>query len=829
MDRRLLLATGLLLLVAVTLLIASFRPEATPLHAAVQEPGEEPSVRAAELSHGVGPEVAPESRAALDREEVEPAEPQESRAPRLLHREAAGDEQVVVRVHLELAAESGFALGGRTVEAQSWIGETDETFVHEAVTDEDGMAVLRFAEPVHIDWVKYLPPPESGLGLALVEEHIDLSLGAVYEKTLQIGSGCSLLGTVLHTDGRPVAGVEIHAYYNGDVWSDLNDWNPGPATAVSGPDGTFELRSLCPGTWGIAVRPRGWLQVHPNLDDPEDGVSLFQLQAGQRRAAGVFRVTELHRFEVTVEDPAGRPLAGMRLRLEPLEFHTPALQLSGGGLDGPSGLQKFLSGQPAGALPASGPGVVRWYYGALNSYTGEDGVAQCLAVPGAWNLTLAPRMERGSAGAHTYERALQVPSGDVRVTYPYGLMRFEGRVVNTAGEPVSRVRVRLLRDFENQTSSDYTRSDGSGKFVFQGLVPSGEYRLRLQQSGYVTGEWNVAPGSGSEPQTYVMRPSRNLRLEVRDPAGEPIVGHRFALLSGVPDATVVPLQPGEASLLETAKHFNSARRTNRRGEVSLVGLLPGTYEVGLMLPYANGSYDGRGNPRLEYRLFQSWSLPVQDEPHELVVDLGTYTPPPARQQTVYFGVVRDASTGSPLEDATVHVEGLESRSRRRIDRTDSDGEFRIVATPGRTRVTVARDGYVPLSFETSFEPGEQSQEFRLQPGGREVVVLLRDRQGQPLPGVEVNLLDEAGRAVYADLSQHRGEFRWRSNGFAPEGELRMKNVRAGLLRIEVEFWNHEAGSCEIRVAEGSGQQEITARLPKSLDEIRAEMLRARDD
>ncbi|QRK11146.1 erythromycin esterase family protein [Archangium violaceum] len=124
-------------------------------------------------------------------------------------------------------------------------------------------------------------------------------------RTQTVPEGPSLSGVVLGADGTPLEGARVALIPFVPAWNLRTD---APVALVrSGPRGTFELRPLAPGRYGLsAVTPRGGVLFTERIE----------VKAGESGAPRVLRVPEERiSWEATVVDEAGAPIPGVELRV----------------------------------------------------------------------------------------------------------------------------------------------------------------------------------------------------------------------------------------------------------------------------------------------------------------------------------------------------------------------------------------------------------------------------------------------------------------------------------------------------------------------------------
>jgi hypothetical protein len=706
---------------------------------------------------------------------------------------------VVVRVQLALASGEPGVFAGWSVEAQSWIEATNETFPHATTANAAGTAEFRFPGFVHVDWVRCVPPPESGLALAFSDPHADLDPGERWEETLALEPGGTALGRVVDEDGGPVPGVRVHAYAS-HSW-ELFEWTPGIAWAVTGADGRFELPPLPPETWGLGVEPDAWLQI-----DPEPGAtrSSREVEVGQRVDGEDLRVVPIERFRVRLLDGADAAVPGAELTLAPLELAAGLTPRH------PTKLEIFLG---RAAAPESPEAPLVWPFGELEWTTDERGEAELVALAGRWELEVAPPLAvQGSASA-PFRTELQVPCPDPALRVPTALAELRARVVDPEGRPIGNVYLELSRpkgrSLESRTARD-------GTFVLRGVPPGSDYRLRLSHQEYRAAQWPLALVASTEFPDFVLRRAGRVRLLLVDPGGVPLAEHTLAVRSVRP---AEPPSAPEAAWAHGPELPSGA--TDEEGRIEFAPFPPGEVEVALLLPFVAGaSSDGQ---KLVNEPFRTWVVPVQAEEQRLVADLAGYAPPPKTVAFVHTGVVVDDSSGEPLAGATVALRSARGFTQAR---SNEEGRFRMFWAPGTHALSVLQPGYLPLAVpEQEWAAGEHEQRFALQRGAAELELEIVDRDGVRLPRVDVFLTDEGGERVLACGSVNGAVRLVRGVVQAVPGHTVFAALPPGRLHLELKIEGHALGQASLEVG-GTAPREATIRLERSLEEMRRTIERA---
>ncbi|MBL8738239.1 MAG: carboxypeptidase regulatory-like domain-containing protein [Planctomycetes bacterium] len=311
-------------------------------------------------------------------------------------------------------------------------------------------------------------------------------------------SAQGLRGTVVDTDGAPLAGVAVHLL-DGAEHEPLLASARAPevdlmplATTRTSPDGRFALglpivqdRSyeLCFVSPGHTLLRSGPYRL---LADEWHELGSFVLQRGATI-----------RGRVTVQGQDAIPVPQAQVGIEfGTSFADAVLQ----------------------ALPDSGS--------ALRATTDAGGYYEILHAPNrgtAWISASAPgfaRVTRNDLDLATV--------ANVRVDFalPPG-QRLSGTVADDRGQAVPDARVEAWQQRPGAPPL-VGRSDANGDFVVHGLLPNESYRLTVRAEGHETAELlPVAPGSSG--LRLVLVPHTALSLGVTTPDGQPVRTYRVAV------------------------------------------------------------------------------------------------------------------------------------------------------------------------------------------------------------------------------------------------------------------------------------------------------------
>jgi hypothetical protein len=727
---------------------------------------------------------------------------------------AAAPVRVIVRLESPHVARDW--VGSWSFELQTWDEGLDTVELHARTADGEGRAEFELPGPTHVDWVRVVPPEMSGLALAFVEEHEDLEPGAVHEVVLAPGPGGRISGSVTDLDGRPVVGARVHAYAEGVM--SLPDWQPGLVAAETDRRGRFRMPRLQPGDWSLCADPYAWLGLSPPTGESIRDANQFRVRADIDVDDALLTVVPSNTFTLRVLDTSGEPVPGASVRMEPL-------QLLGGRMalerpPDPDPLETFLRPESDVGGRESTP----WPYGALHSGTQANGEARVVGVSGVWNLSLWAPASQDDVPA--LQQRIDLPASDLTWTLPgrFGIHR--GRIEDERGSAIegawASLRVRGDGEFVA-----VRRTDAQGHYAFRWLDPGKSYEVVVRRNGFLTSVVDISPTSPeAPPQVAVLRAAETLRVTLVDRAAQPIRGATLILQD------VRPADPltGEPSALELERR--SWLRTDAQGTLQLAGVPQGQIDLGLQRDVAVLDGDGRpmiepwGHVRSTQLLAHRWTLSVPPAEHRLVVDLSAWPEPQAPELATHTGLVVDSATGSAIADALVLVQ---TQAFCRATRSDDEGRFWVQGLPAPCELLVQADGYTALRIpQRDWEPVEHQHEFALAAGSDACAIVLVDRLGERLPTVKVSVRDAEERPLRVLLRGPDLDFIFLPEVKALDGRLILLAPPPGILDLEVELTGvGSLGRCKVSVGALPATREIVARLDRSLDELRAEVLARR--
>lgn len=191
----------------------------------------------------------------------------------------------------------GSPLAGTCVEA--WLLDGDEErWLGNQLVDDEGAFSMPSLPPVRVrlDFLDCIP---ALTWLPSSSAELDLSPGSSLvgvDGVLQ--PGAVLAGTVRDDDGAPISGMCVtpRSTADGAGWG---------ATAISGPDGSYQLTQLDGGTYDVRATP---CDDQPYLDATASGVAVG---AGATRTGVDLLARRAATISGTVRDRAGSPLPGV--------------------------------------------------------------------------------------------------------------------------------------------------------------------------------------------------------------------------------------------------------------------------------------------------------------------------------------------------------------------------------------------------------------------------------------------------------------------------------------------------------------------------------------
>lgn len=261
---------------------------------------------------------------------------------------------------------------------------------------------------------------------------------------------------------------------------------------------------------------------------------------------------------------------------------------------------------------------------------------------------------------------------------------------------------------ETMYRRDATTTDQAGRFEFKNLIP-GQVQLTAEADGYGKSKTRVTVGEAEGLVRIVLKPERILKLTVLSDKEQPVAGVAVEMA------------------IESAQDYRNAT-TDAEGKVTFKQLPFETDTVLLRLTHADyvatGQYDR--------------SVLFSEDQFELRETLRLV--PAAVVKGKITAAVVDGGSGQALNGARIDIGEAPDYSSP-YTFANVSGEFQIGSLrPGKTVVTVSVAGYAPELRTVTTVPGRPTIVNLVLSVGRTVTGLVRDSEGSPIVGAEVEAM-----------------------------------------------------------------------------------------
>jgi large repetitive protein len=552
--------------------------------------------------------------------------------------------------------------------------------------------------------------------------------------------GGTISGRVLDdATHAPVTDFQVSSMHAGMTGSPL---------AVQSSDGAFTLTGIAPGSTDILVTARGYAAGGSHGIEVEEGKAAPDVEIHLERGATL---------KGRVASSDGQPLEGVTIMVE-----DPSRRMRSGPLGGD-------------ATDANGAYVI-------------DSV-----TPGS-------RMVMFNKSGYVAQRKTIDAASGKETTLDVTLERgreLHGKVIDESGQPVAQADIRG----EGDTMIPPTRTESDGTFTLAGLRDV-HLRVIARKSGYVEARVEDVDPAGPAVTLTLTRggtitghvsgaTEAEMAALVVNAAGQGAVSNGRVdasgnfTLQGIPDGRfmvqasvmgqqmrhtvrkAVEVVNGSAAPVE----LSFSEGYTMRGHITVHGqplagaminfnAADATVGIGSSARSdTDGSYTATGLSNAEYNvLVMSPTADAIFNDKTTVSGNGVYDVD-ARASAVHGHVV-DAKSGAPLPDAQVMfmpVEMTRPYTTPRPSTTDFAGRFSSDYVPERKwRLRVQREKYQTLFLDVEVGPGTPEVEARLEPASSVTVRIVDSRDGTPIAGANVNVVDAGGKAVFGGQSHEDG-------------------------------------------------------------------------
>ena len=403
-------------------------------------------------------------------------------------------------------------------------------------------------------------------------EEVKVEAGKVVDIEITLKAGARLAGQVVDEDGGPVADATF--FYQapnapgGDGWTNFHG-------KKSSADGAFDLRGAPALQGTLTIEKEGFLPGHQEFGSLAEGSSQPGLRVEMKRGSAISGV---------VQDPQGQPLAGaqVHLRFSPEKqddsqswnFFGGNEQTAKSDAEGKfrfTGLARGTATLRAEAKPTSGKSEPDAQAAeAAAKADGEPAGEEPGAAKDPAASKPAPKTAKGRKWTAIAE---DVQSGAQNVVLALSAgFSIQGRVVDSAGEPVKQFLVRAepvdkdRKDWEPARGAVTGRfSEDAGRFTLDGLH-EGEWLIRAESKNAPACAPQQIRVPGQESAlTLTLASAATVAGIVVDPKGQPV---RSASVRAEPER-----RESSRFVFNENKRFSDT--TDAEGKFEISGIPPG--------------------------------------------------------------------------------------------------------------------------------------------------------------------------------------------------------------------------------------------------------------
>ncbi len=406
-----------------------------------------------------------------------------------------------------------------------------------------------------------------------------IEAGKAVDVELTLKSGARLSGQVVDEDGGPVADATF--FYQapnapgGDGWSNFHG-------KKSGTDGTFDLRGAPTAKGTLTTEKEGFLPDHLEFNSLSEGGVQQGLRVQLRRGNAI---------SGSVHGPDDKPVAGAQVHLrftpekqdetQSWSFFGSNEQTTKTDTEGKfrfTGLARGTADLRAEAKAPSGKADADAKVVEASAKTGGDAAEEAPDAPAAEAAAEAKKPASKSLKGRKWTAiAEDVQAGTqnllLTLTPGFGL---QGRVVNSAGEPIKEFLVRAepvdkgRKDWEPARGTVTGRfSDENGRFTLEGLH-EGEWQIRAEaKNAPACAPQQIRVPGQESALTLTLAAGCTLAGVVTDPKGQPV---RSARVRADPERS-------ESSRFVFNENKRFSASTDPQGKFEINGIPPGPLKL----------------------------------------------------------------------------------------------------------------------------------------------------------------------------------------------------------------------------------------------------------